>query len=78
MFGSPKAAEFEKEAPTNALTPLDRKEAKAMFSMDGSRVPTPDDDEDNDSATNENSEILEQWDRLTNDGSSSDSDENPP
>ena len=75
MFGSPKAAEFDKEAPTNAITPLDRKEAKAMFSMEGSRVPTPVDDEDNDSATNENSEILEQWDRLTNDGSGSDSDE---
>jgi hypothetical protein len=73
VFGSPKAAEFDKEMPTNALTPMDKSEAKARFSMTGSRIPTPVDDDD-DELTEQNSEILEQWDRLTNDGSGSDSD----
>ena len=47
-----------------------------MFSMEGARIARPVDDEDE--GTHQNSEILEQWDRLTNDGSGSDSDDGIP
>lgn len=63
-FGSPKAAEFIRGAPTNAMTPLDREQAKSLFSMVGSVGAKEDEDEDE--VTAENSRMLDEWDRLTN------------
>ena len=80
VFGSPKAAEFTRGAPTNAMTPLDRAHAKSLFSMVGSAGPPAEErreqtQEEEDEATAENSRILEEWDRLTSNGDGSDDDE---
>jgi len=78
IFGSPKAAEFTRGAPTDALTPLARSEAKSLFSMVGSAPRMQEEQEDaeeEDEGTRENSAILEEWDRLTNTSNGEGSDE---
>lgn len=79
VFGSPKAAEFNKTSPVTSYTPMHNHEAKSRFSMAGNSV--YDDQEDDDEITTENSAILDEWDRLTNtsmDGSGSDEDISSP
>jgi hypothetical protein len=72
-FGSPAAAEFNKSSPTTNFTPLDKEQAKAYFpkhfSVDYNVMV---DKESEDEITAENSEILDQWDRLTNASGGSD------
>jgi len=75
IFGSPKAAEFIRGAPTDALTPLARSEAKSLFSMVGSAPRVDEADAPEDEGTRENSAILEEWDRLTNTSNGEGSDE---
>ncbi len=77
IFGSPKAAEFVKDAATNQMTPLARSEAKSLFSMVGSAPRLADDEpnDDEDDMTRENSTILEEWERLTNTSNGDNSDE---
>lgn len=77
-FGSPAAAEFNKTSPTTNFTPLDKEQAKAYFpqhfTSDGSNH--NDSSSDEDEITAGNSQILDEWDRLTNtSGISSESDE---
>jgi hypothetical protein len=59
-FGSPSAVEFNKSSPTTKFTPMKQVDAKLMFSMSIPEQPTYDEE------TEENSRILEQWDRLAN------------
>ena len=76
IFGSPKAAEFTRGAPTDDLTPLARSEAKSLFSMVGSAPRMQEEQEEaEDEGTRENSAILEEWDRLTNTSNGEGSDE---
>ena len=65
IFGSPNVAEFNSTSPTNKMTPMTRNEAKKLFSMNGK---TKEEEEEKlvDDLTEENSRILDQWDRLTN------------
>ena len=83
IFGSPKAVEFTRGAPTDALTPMERSTAKSLFSMVGSAPRTQDEieaEEQEDENTRENTSILEEWDRLTTsngDGSDEEVDEFP-
>jgi len=79
VFGSPKAAEFNKTSPVTSYTPMHNHEAKSRFSMAGNSV--YDEQEEDDELTTENSAILDEWDRLTNtsmDGSGSDEDSGSP
>eukprot|EP00602_Paraphysomonas_sp_CaronLab_P007566 CAMPEP_0185021994 /NCGR_PEP_ID=MMETSP1103-20130426/4696_1 /TAXON_ID=36769 /ORGANISM="Paraphysomonas bandaiensis, Strain Caron Lab Isolate" /LENGTH=1963 /DNA_ID=CAMNT_0027553841 /DNA_START=9 /DNA_END=5900 /DNA_ORIENTATION=+ len=69
MFGSPQAVEFNKTSPTTSFTPMRQNDVKTRFSMAGS---LPAADEVHDEATDENSRILEEWDRLTNASEGSD------
>ena len=69
VFGSPKAVEFNKRSPTDRMTPLTKDQAKRLFSMEpkskrGESILEADDDGDED--TEENSRILDEWDRLSN------------
>ena len=73
IFGSPKAAEFHKLSPTTSFTPLNRQEAKSLYSMSGKSQ--RDIEEEEDEATAENSKILEEWDRLTNNSENGSDDE---
>ena len=73
IFGSPKAAEFHKLSPTTSFTPLNRQQAKSLFSMSGKSQ--RDIEEEEDEATAENSKILEEWDRLTNNSENASDDE---
>ena len=77
FFGSPKAAEFNKASPTTSFTPLHPQQAKGMFSMAGSTPFNQEahEDEEEDEETAENSTILEEWDRLTNNSGTEGSDE---
>jgi hypothetical protein len=71
-FGSPNVAEFRKHSPTTSFTPLDRRQAKQLFSMqeeDELEASVPDE------VTIENERILEEWDRLTNASESNSSDD---
>ena len=73
IFGSPKAAEFHKLSPTTSFTPLNRQQAKSLYSMSGKSQ--RDIEEEEDEATAENSKILEEWDRLTNNSENGSDDE---
>jgi hypothetical protein len=74
-FGSPNVAEFRKHSPTTSFTPLDRQQAKQLFSM---QEHVEMDASAQDEVTIDNERILEEWDRLTNasEGNSSDEDVN--
>lgn len=61
-FGSPSAMEFIKGSQTTKFTPLTRDRAKSLFVVDESCVQ----EEADDPVTEENSRILEEWDRLSN------------
>jgi hypothetical protein len=74
VFGSPKAVEFNKQSPTTNYTPLNRQQAKALFSMAGSTSKMAV-EEVEDEVTQDNSRILEEWDRLTNTSCEEGSDE---
>lgn len=75
MFGSPNVAEFNRTSPTTNFTPLTKEDANSLYSMKGD---SSKDSTEADEITNENSRILEEWDRLTNnsDFETSSSDEN--
>eukprot|EP01033_Poteriospumella_lacustris_P006951 gene6952-5012_t len=82
VFGSPNVAEFRKHSPTTSFTPMDKREAKMLFSMEpagglggGGEVAA----DAVDDVTAENERILEEWDRLTNasEGNVSDEEESP-
>ena len=64
VFGSPQAAEFHKSSPVTNFTPMHENDVKTRFSMAGNGTANESDD---DELTNENSRILDQWDRLAND-----------
>ena len=71
VFGSPKAAFYEKDSRAGSFTPLTREEAKAMFPINQEEA----EQEPDDSITSQNSKILDDWDRLTNTSGGSESDE---
>eukprot|EP00981_Chlorochromonas_danica_P009996 scaffold2917_cov170-Ochromonas_danica.AAC.10 len=64
VFGSPEVAEFNKTSPVTSYTPLDRQQAKQLFTI-------PSDDPCGglspvDELTADNERVLAEWDRLTN------------
>eukprot|EP01041_Mallomonas_annulata_P008395 gene8395-17309_t len=77
VFGSPEAAEFNKNSPTTNFTPMSRSKTKDHFSM----APVShqglgaDENDDDTPETAENSQILAEWDRLTSDDGGCHSDE---
>lgn len=75
VFGSPNAVEFDKRKPTTKFTPMNRMETRSHFSMPvvmagcdntSTAAPLEGESEPVDEVTEENSRILEEWDRLTN------------
>lgn len=81
IFGSPTAAEFNKQSPTTNITPMHKSQAKQYFPehFSISKGATPKDEvhkfeieENEDPITSENSKILDEWDRLTNSSIGSD------
>ena len=71
VFGSPQAVEFNKSSPVTSFTPMQQQAAKDRFSMAGAAAS----EEEVDEETDENSRILEEWDRLTNASEDDGSDE---
>ncbi|CAN0438522.1 unnamed protein product, partial [Discosporangium mesarthrocarpum] len=61
MFGSPSAAEFNRQSPSNRLTPMPSRDAKALFPLE--QVQEDETDEDEDTAAN--SAILADWEIKT-------------
>eukprot|EP01034_Spumella_vulgaris_P023396 gene23396-29612_t len=81
VFGSPKVAEFNKLSPTTNMTPMDKKAARQMFSMQSGNSASDNDlttsvhgtaQNEEDAITAANSQIMEEWDRLTNVSGNSD------
>jgi len=74
VFGSPQAAEFNKLSPTTNYTPLDKKQARVLYSMSANKNDDVNNDYVHDDHSNsvvdpitiENDQILDTWDRLTN------------
>ena len=62
VFGSPQVAEFNHRSPTTNFTPMSKMQAKDLFPMAMKDLSIEEDE-----VTAENSRILEEWDRLTND-----------
>jgi len=75
VFGSPKAMEFVRGSETTSFTRMPAKLAKDMFPITGATISDDSEDEEEDALTAENSRILDEWDRLTNNNSEGSDDE---
>ena len=73
VFGSPSAVTFKKNSPAGKFTPLSKEKAKSLFHREDLDVI----EEKADPITEENSRILEEWDRLSNISSYSSEEETP-
>ncbi|CAM9559539.1 unnamed protein product, partial [Phaeothamnion confervicola] len=63
VFGSPAAAVFNLESPSNKLTPMPSRQAKERFTLDGQKKKKGEEKEesDEDEETASNSAMLDAW-----------------